>query len=105
MSILADKLRGVLFSNLRHDMPRPTRQAAWELFNAIDSDLDIAGYIASSPTDELSDMFDDVLAAGERLAEGDGEDILPVEDTPVLEEEVDVLNLELEEETEDDEIK
>lgn len=65
MSILTDKLRAVIFSNLREDVPRNIRQAAWNLFTAIDSDLDVAGYIPSSTTDESAEKFDETLAKGE----------------------------------------
>jgi hypothetical protein len=64
MSVLADKLRAVVFSNLRGDVPKSIRQAAWDLFSAIDSDLDVAGYIPSSTTDEVIEKFDETLRRG-----------------------------------------
>jgi len=73
MSVLTDKLRAVIFSNLRNEVPRSIRTAAWDLFTAIDSDLDVAGYIPSSTTDESIEKFDEVLRRG---IEGD-EDFSP----------------------------
>lgn len=63
MSILVDKLRAVLFSNLREDMPKTIREGAWELFNSIDQDLDVAGYTGneSSSTQEVAEKFDNIL--------------------------------------------
>jgi len=68
MSILVDKLRAVLFSNLRPDMPVPLRTVAWDLFTAIDQDLDIAGYndsTVSSTTEEVIERFDHILKRNE----------------------------------------
>lgn len=91
MSLLAEKLRGVLFSNLRADMPLPLRSAAWDLFNAIDTDLDIAEYTdnESSTTQEASERFDTVLKRGEEeleddvVFEEDEEDDVPIRNDPL----------------------
>lgn len=65
MSILVDKLRATLFSNLRPDMPQKIREVAWDLFNAIDNDLDVANFIPSSSTDEVIELFDAVMRSNE----------------------------------------
>lgn len=100
MSLLAEKLRGVLFSNLRPDMPLPVRSAAWDLFNAIDTDLDIAEYTnnESSTTQEAAERFDDVLKRGDEIED----DIIFEEDEE--EEEVTPRNDPLEIELDDDEL-
>lgn len=82
MSILADKLRAVIFSNLRADMPLPLRKASWDLFNAIDSDLDIANYTHSSDTDPFIDRFETVLGRGELEFEEKDENINEIQETP-----------------------
>jgi hypothetical protein len=99
MSLLATKLRGVLFSNLRPDMPQALRNAAWNLFDAIDTDLDIAEYTdnESSTTQEAVEKFDLVLQRGDHIQDDDDieyDDDIEDEDTPIK---PDPLNLELDE--------
>lgn len=98
MSVLADKLRSVVFSNLRGDVPKSIRQAAWDLFSAIDSDLDVAGYIPSSTTDEIIEKFDETLRRG---IEGD-DDFDPYEDIDYGDDDDDVDPVNLFDNIEDD---
>ena len=87
MSVLVDKLRAVLLSNLRPDMPKAIRDASWNLFNSIDQDMDVAGYTSdtvSSTTEEALEKFDHALKRNELL---DLE--IEEEEVPAIEVEVD----------------
>jgi hypothetical protein len=84
MSLLATHLRSILFSNLRPDMSSVQRKAAWNLFNSIDSDLDIAGYTnnESSTTQEAVERFESVLKHGEENMIEDEDDFDDIVDEP-----------------------
>lgn len=79
MSVLVDKLRAVLFSNLRPDMPKAIRDASWDLFNSIDQDMDVAGYTSdtvSSTTEESLERFEHALKRNE-LPDIEVEELIP----------------------------
>ena len=65
MSILVTELRSLIFSNLRPDLNPKIRKACWNLYNAIDADLDVMGYhedTASSTTQEAIEKFQDDIS-------------------------------------------
>lgn len=76
MSILVSKIRPILFSNLRPDFDPKLRAAVWNLFNAVDSDLDIAGYIESSTTDEALEELESTMS-GNHIPDMDDSEFLP----------------------------
>lgn len=71
-------------------MSQVIRKAAWDLFNAIDSDLDICDYTdnESSTTVEALERFEATLATGTLLTRDD--EVEETEDVPI----VDILDLE-----------